>query len=102
MRITSYSNTLPGNMFSNVIYLPQSAIIPNIFGNISGNKSNIYQREWLNFDRENVTIMYFSVDCEDLLKIDHLNTDNSTQMYLNGINMFLDTYVPLKELINTS
>ena len=102
MRITSYSNTLLGNMFSNVIYLPQSTIIPNIFGNISGNKSNIYERDWLNFDRENFIIMYFSVDCEDLFKIDDLNTDNSTQMYLNRINMFLDTYVPLKELINTS
>ena len=46
-------------MFSNVIdpdiisgnltapisdYLPQIVIIPNMFGNISGNKSNIYER----------------------------------------------------------
>ena len=58
-RITSHSNTLIDNMFSNVIdpdiisgnltatisdYLPQFSIIPNMFGNISGNKSNIYER----------------------------------------------------------
>ena len=55
-RITSHSNTLIDNIFSNIIdpniisgnltatisdHLPQFAIIPNMFGNISGNKSNI-------------------------------------------------------------
>ena len=64
-RITSNSNTLIDNIFSNVIdpdiisgnltatisdYLPQFAIIPNMFGNISGNKSNIYDRNWSRFD----------------------------------------------------
>ena len=56
-RITSHSNTLIDNIFSNVIHpdlilgnltatisdhLPQFAIIPNMLGNIPGNKSNIY------------------------------------------------------------
>ena len=64
-RITSHSNTLIDNIFSNVIdpdiisgnltatisdHLPQFAIIPNMFGNISGNKSNIYERNWSKFD----------------------------------------------------
>ena len=65
-RITSHSNTLiMDNIFSNVIdpdiilgnltatisdHLPQLAIILNMFGNISGNKSNIYEREWSKFD----------------------------------------------------
>ena len=54
-RITSHSNTLIDNMFSNVIdpditsgnltatisdHLPQFSTIPNMFGNVSGNKSN--------------------------------------------------------------
>ena len=58
-RITSHSNTLIDNIFSNVIdpdiisgyltatisdHLPRFAIIPNTFGNILGNKSNIYER----------------------------------------------------------
>ena len=38
---------------------------------------------------------YFSVDWEDLMKIDELNADNSTKIYLNKINMLLDTYAPL-------
>ena len=67
-RITSHSNTLIDNKFSNVIdpdiisgnltatisdHLPQFAIIPNMFGNISGNKSNIYERDWSKFDQLN-------------------------------------------------
>ena len=57
-RITSHSNTLIDNMFSNVIdpailsdnltttisdHLPQFTIISHMFGNISGNKSNILE-----------------------------------------------------------
>ena len=68
IRITSHSNTLIDNIFSNVIdpdiisgnlittisdHLFQFAIIPNMFDNISGNKSNIYERDWSKFDREN-------------------------------------------------
>ena len=56
-----------------------TTIIPNIFGNISGNKSNIYERDWLKFDQENFILDYFSVDWKDLLIIDKLNADNSTQ-----------------------
>ena len=67
-RITSHSNTLIDNIFSNVIdpdiisgnltatisdHLPQFSIIPNMFGNIPSNKSNSYERDWSKFDREN-------------------------------------------------
>ena len=77
MRITSYSNTRADNIFSNSIdsiiiignliatildHLPQFSIIPNMFGNISGNKFNIYEKGWSKFDRENIILDYFSVD----------------------------------------
>ena len=68
-------------------HLPQFAIIPNLFGNISGNKSNIYERDWSKFDRENFILDYFSDDWEDLLKIDGLIVDNSTKICLDKINM---------------
>ena len=76
--------------------LPQFAIIPNMFGNISSNKSNIYERDWSKFDQKNFILDYFSVEWEDLLKIDELNADNSIKLYSDKINMLLDTYVPLK------
>ena len=69
-----------------------------MFGNISGNKSNIYERDWSKFDRENFILDYFSADWEDLLKIDECNVDNSTKIYLDKINMLLDTYAPLKNI----
>ena len=113
IRITRHSNTVIDNIFSNVIdpdiisgnltatisdHLPQFAIILNMFGNILGNKPNIYERDWSKFDRESFILDYFSVYWEDLLKIDKLNADNSTKMYLDKINMLLDTYAPLKRI----
>ena len=79
-------------------HLPQFAIIPNMFGNISSNKSNIHERDRSKLDQENFFLDYFSVDWEDLLKIDELNADNSTKIYLDKINMLLDTYAPLKKI----
>ena len=66
-----------------------------MFGNISGNKSNIYERDWSKFDWKNFILDYFSVDSEDFLKIDEVNGDNSIKIYLEKINMLLDTYAPL-------
>ena len=80
-------------------HLPQFAIIPNMFGNILGNKSNIYERGWSKFDQKNFILDYFFVYWEDLMKIDDLNAENSTKIYLDKINMLLDTYGPLKRII---
>ena len=73
-----------------------------MFGNISGNKCNSYERDWSKFDQKNFILDYFSVDWEDLVKIDKLNADNSTKIHLDKINMLLDTYASLKKIINTS
>ena len=75
--------------------MPQFSIIPNIFSNIPGNKSNIYERDWSKLDRENFILDYFSVEWKDLLKINELNADKSTKKFLDKINMLLDTYAPL-------
>ena len=112
-RISSYSNTLIDNIFSRIIdpdimsgnltatisdHLRQFAIIPNMFGNTTSNKSNIYERDWSKFDREKFVLDYFSIDWEDLLTIIELNVDSSTQRYLEKINILLDTYAPLKRI----
>ena len=40
------SNKISGNLNATIFdHLPQFAIIPDMFGNISGNKSNIYERD---------------------------------------------------------
>ena len=81
-------------------HLSQFVIIPNIFGNILSYKSNIYEKNWSKFDQENFILDYFSVNWEDLLRIDELNAENSTKIYLDKISRVLDTYAPLKR-INT-
>ena len=112
-KITSHYNTLIDNIFSNVIdqdiisgnltatisdHLPQLSIILNMFGNISGNKSNIYERDWSKFDRENFILDHFSIDWENFLKTDELNADSSTRRYLDKIDILLDTYALLKRI----
>ena len=91
-RITNYSNTLIDNIFSNAIdpdiissnltatisdHLTQFSVIPNMFGNISGNKSNIYERDWSKFEHRNFILDCFYLDWEGLLEIDELNAENS-------------------------
>ena len=55
-------------------------------------------RDWSKFDRGDDFIDHFSIDWKDLLKIDKLNNDNSTQTYLEKINILLDTYARLKRI----
>ena len=69
-----------------------------MFDNIPGSKSNIYEGDWSKFDRENFILDYFSLDWEDLIKIDELNADNSTKKFSDKINMLLGTYAPLQKL----
>ena len=58
----------------------------------------IYERDRSKFDQESFILDYFSVDWEDLLKIDERNTDNLTKMYLDKISMLLDTYASFKKI----
>ena len=84
-RITSHSNTLidnislddidpdiiSGNLTAtisvSICHLSQFSIFPNMSGNIPCNKSNMKETG------ENFILDYFSVDLEDLFKIDELN-----------------------------
>ena len=69
-----------------------------MFGNMSGNKRNIYERDCVKFDRRHFILNYFFVDWEELLKIDVINADNWTEMYLDKIYMLLDAYAFLKRI----
>ena len=112
-RITSHSKTLIGNVFTNVTlpdsisgnltatisdHLPQFLIVPNIFSNPPSNKSNIYKRDWSNFDQENFILDYFSIDWNETLKIEEQNIVYSTEIFLNKINKLLDNFAPFKKI----
>ena len=71
-------NTISGNLTATISdYLPQSAMIHNMFGNMWSNKSNIYDSDWWKFDQENFRI------CEDLLKNDELNINPNLSRGIN-------------------
>ena len=71
-----------------------------MFRNTTSNKSSIYETDWSKFDQENVILDNVASDWKDVLKIDELNIDNSTQMYLEKINTLLNVYAPLKRIDN--
>ena len=50
---TSHSDTLIYNIFPNAIDPGKISGNLNMFGDISGNKSHIHEKDWSKFDREN-------------------------------------------------
>ena len=103
--LTSYSQLelLIDNIFTNIT-LPDSisgnltATISDIFSSPLSNKSNIYERDWSNFDQENFILDYFSIDWKEMLKIEEQNIDYSTEIFLNKINELLDNFAPFKKI----
>ena len=79
-------------------HLSQFLIVLNIFSNPPSNKSNIYERDWSNFDQENFILDYFSIDWNETLKIEEQNIIYSTEIFLNKINKLLDNFAPFKKI----
>ena len=49
---------ISGNLTATISdHLPQFARIPSMFDNISGNKSNVHERDWLKFGSENFILL---------------------------------------------
>ena len=112
-RITDHSKTFIDNIFSNVItvdaisgnltaaisdQLLQIMIVPNVFANPLSSRSNIYERDWSNFDQVNFVLDYFSIDWDDTPRISEENIDYSTEAFLNKINNLLNCYAFLKKI----
>ena len=61
-------------------------------------KSNIYERDWNNFDQENFILDYLAVDWADIIKTEKKKTDFSFECFFRKFNLILDKYLPLKKL----
>ena len=87
-RISTTFNSLIDNIFSNIHtpssfsgnltslisdHLPQFLIVPDFFKNLSSPKSNIYERDWNNFDQENLILDYFAVDWAGIIKSEKID-----------------------------
>ena len=102
-RIRNFIKTLIDNLFSNTLIeniisgnltpiifdnLPQFIILPNLFFNPPSNKSNIYERDWSNFVRENFILDYFSVDWNSMINDDNKDVDLSFNIFLKDSMLF--------------
>ena len=111
-QLTGHSKTLIDNIFFNLIshdvisgnitatisdHLPQFLIAPNVIPNPSSNRSNIFERNWSDFNQQNLIVGYISADSKVLLKIEQYNINFSFKTYLSKINSLLDTHASLKE-----
>ena len=112
-RVTSHSKTLIDNIFSNHItkeadcgnitltisdHLPQFLIVPSMFSDSPTPKSNIYERDWSSFNKEQFVLDYFEKDWNFLLKIECNDVDKSLDNFLKNINELLDKHAPYKKL----
>ena len=112
-RIRDHSVFLIDNIFSNVItvdaisgnltatisdHLPQIMIVPNVLADHPSNRSNIYERDWPNFDQVSFVLDYLSIDWDDTLKIKEENIDYSSEVFLNKISNLLGCYAPFKKI----
>ena len=81
-RLTSHSKTLIDNIFSNILsneiisgnltattsdHLPQFLFAPNILSNPFYKRSNIFERDWSKFHKENFIHDYFEKNWSDIL-----------------------------------
>ena len=112
-RVRPQSKTLIDNIFSNIFspniisgnltatvsdHLPQFVIVPHVFENPPNQKSNIYERDWSTFDKNNVTLDYFAIDWNDILQTEKGDINKSLENFLNSFNSLLDRYAPLKKV----
>ena len=111
-RITGHSKTLIDNIFSNHIskeaicgnltstisdHLPQFLIMPSIFSDPSSSKSNVYERSWLNVNKEEFTLDYFEKDWDRILNVEKNGVNHSFDNFLSNMNGLLDKHAPFKK-----
>ena len=112
-RITSHSKTLIDNIFSNVLsfeaisgnitatipdHLPQFLFAPCVLLNPLCNKSNILERDWSKFNKENVILDYFDKHWFEILQLAQHNVNLSMDSYLDHMNATFDIHAPYKNV----
>ena len=112
-RLTSHSKTLIDNIFSYILsseilsahltatisdHLTQFFFAPNTLSSPSYNKSNIFERDWSKFNKENFILDYFGKNLSHILQLDQQNVDISIKSFLNNMNSILDSNAPFKKV----
>ena len=83
---------ISGNLTASISnHLPQFFIVPDIFLNSSPSRSNIYERDWDDFDQENYILDYLAMDWADVIKSEKKNIDFSFECFLKKFNLILNS-----------
>ena len=110
-RITALSKNLSDNIFSNhrskeaisgnltytiFDHLRQFLIKSSIFSDSSSSKSNIYERSWSNFNKEEFILDCFEKDWDLILNEEKNDVNHSCENFLLNINGLLDKHAPFE------
>ena len=112
-RVTSHSQTIIDNVFSNHVskeavsgnltstisdHLPQVLFIPSMFSDNPATKFNIFEKSWKNFNQAEFVMDYFDKDWSKILNFKHGNVNVSVENFVNNMNDLLDKHAPFKKI----
>ena len=112
-RLISHSKTLIYHIFSNVLsceaisgnitatisdHLPQFLFASNVLSNPLCNLSNLLERDWSKFSKENFILDCFDKNWSEILQLDQQNVNLSMDSYLDHMNAILDIHAPYKKV----
>ena len=112
-RVTSHSQTIIDNIFSNYVskeavcgnltstifdHLSQVLFIPSMFSGNPATKSNIFERSWKNVNQAEFLMDYFCKDWSNILNLKNGNVNVSMENFVNNMNDLLDKHVPFKKI----
>ena len=90
---------ISGNLTSTISNrLPQFLFVPSIFSDPPSSKSNMYERNWSKFNKEDFMLNYFEKDLEGMLNLSRNDIDLSFNNFLMNMNELLNMHVPYRKL----
>ena len=90
---------MSGNISASISdHLPQFSIFPEIFGESPSTKSNIFERDWSQFDQQSFVLDFFAIDWSTKIDLNANQVNSSFENFLNVINSLLDEHAPMKKV----
>ena len=97
--VTFNSNIISGNFTSTVSGdFPHFAIIEDFIANSPKSKSNIFKRNWKNFDQNLFISDFEDANWDEIIDVNKENVNLSLNNYLYNIDLLLEKHAPLKQL----
>ena len=90
---------ISGNITATISdHLPQFLFAPNVLSKASGQKSNIYERDWSKFIHTDFVLDCFDKDWSNVLQLDQQDINLSIESFLTNMNSILDEHALLKRI----